>query len=156
MVISSKTFQLQLSQRLDRLRDYIDNLLAPLVGISSKGIKRSQMLRGIIDNAAKLALECEQQPSKFELIWFRFGYHCHRGEMCDALGEIADNKLASGGAHVSLTVSPMVVRDGETVLVKARVLRKLPPGDRQLRKRSTSEQPERSMGVALGDHDHPR
>lgn len=156
MVISSKTFQSQLSQRLDRIRDYIDNLLAPLVRIGSKGIRRSQMLRGIIDNAAKLALECEQQPSKFELTWFAFGYHCQRSEMCDALGEIADNKLASGGAYVSLAVSPMVVRDGETVLMKARVLRKSPPGDRHLRKHRTAEQLEPSTEVAVGDRDYPR
>ena len=155
MVISSNTFQSELSQRLDGLRDYIENLLAPLMGIGSK-VRRSQMLWGIIDNAAKLALECEQQPSKFGLDWYGFGYHCKRDEMSDALGEVADNKLASSGAYVSLTVSPMVVRDGETVLVKARVLRELPPADRHFRKHSTSEQLESSTEVAFEDHDHRR
>ena len=140
MVISSKTFRSQLSQRLDELGGSIDKCLAPLASVGSKGIKRSQKLRGIIGNAANLALDCELQPSKFGMIWFHSGKDCQRDQMCDALGEIPDRKLASGEAFVSLTVSPMVFRDTKTILVKARVLRQLPAEELRSWKLNPTEQ----------------
>ena len=137
MVISSNTFRSQLSQRLDELGDHMEKLLAPFVEVGPNSIKRFQRLRRIIDSAAYLAVDCELQPSKPGMIWFGSGNDCQQDQMCDVLGETADRKLASGGAFVGLTVSPMVFRDKKTVLVKARVLRQLPA--EELRMEAASE-----------------
>lgn len=127
MVISSKNFRSQLFVRLDKLGDDIDHMLAPL---GEPGPKSSKRLRGIIDSAANLAIDCQQQPAKFGLIFIEAGNDCDKDQMCDVLGQIADNKLAAGRAFVGMAVSPLVVRDKrKIVLVKARVLRRLPAED---------------------------
>ena len=96
-------------------------MLVPLVVVGPKGSKRPQILRGVIENAANLSMECQQQPSKFSMSWFDSGNHYRGDQMSDVLEEIADNSLASYGALIRVTVSPMVVRDKGAVLVKARV-----------------------------------
>lgn len=123
IILSSTSFRSYLDRCLDDIGDEIDNALAPIVEASPKTGKR---LRGIIQSAANLAMDCQQQPSKFSMCWFNPGDKCDEEEMSEVLGEIADNKLASGGAFVGQTVSPMVFRDSGTILVKARVLRQLP------------------------------
>ena len=139
MIISSSTFHAQLSQQLDDLGDSIDKCLGPLADVGSKSIKRTQKLRGIIGNAADLTVDCQQQPTNFRMIWFESGKDCQQDRMCDVVGVVADNKLASGGASVGMTVSPMVIRD-EAVLVKARILRQLPTGGSGLWMMRASEQ----------------
>ncbi|RPB25594.1 hypothetical protein L211DRAFT_867100 [Terfezia boudieri ATCC MYA-4762] len=91
---------------------------------------RTRKLKAIVEQAAKLALEVQQEPSSISYPHFKPGTACVASSVSDAEGLRNEEELQAMGTFVRLTVYPAVVRkpyncnheQEGVVLVKAKVL----------------------------------
>lgn len=129
MIIRRDDFWTTIASKVEEIANEIVASLAPLVSDpngSSKLMRRTKKLKAIVDQAAKLAIELEQEPSTLSYTYFRTGTPCGSLPVSDAHGLRHDDELQMGDTSVRLTVYPAVLRKGheddEIVIVKAKIL----------------------------------
>ena len=93
---------------------------------------RTRKLKVLIERAAKLAVEFQQEPSTFSFKDFNSGTPCIGSHMSDAKCGREDKEMEESGSQVIITVYPAVVRSAyetaeEVVILKARVLASILP-----------------------------
>lgn len=138
MIVGQKNFQEDLSARVHNLATQIVETLQELVGNilgtpnQPMSVPRTRKLKTLIEQAAKLALEFQKEPSEFGLKYFPSGMQCIGSQMSDAQCGREEQELEDSGSHVIITVYPAVVRrrygiEEEAVILKAKVLASIPP-----------------------------
>lgn len=136
MIIADKEFPARFEKRVCEVTEHIENLLGPLAPATSslkKASARMRRLKAIVEQAARLALECSQEPSTFSFHTYIPGFECQPTCMTDADRTVDDENLGADGACVKFTVSPAVLRapkcvsDGLILIMKARVVRHIVP-----------------------------
>lgn len=133
-----KDFQEVISTTAHNLATQIVETLQTLVGnisgVPSQPVSaaRTRKLKTSIEQAAKLAVEFQKEPSVFTFKDFDPGTSCIGSQMSDAQCEREDKQMEDSGSQVIITVYPAVVRreypkEEEVIILKAKVLATIPP-----------------------------
>ncbi|KAF8453880.1 hypothetical protein BDZ91DRAFT_748509 [Kalaharituber pfeilii] len=135
------------ADKIDMIANQIVERLRPLVldMTTYKPVPRTKRLKLILENAAKLAVETQKEPSIFRWQWYETGAKCAASLMSDIQGERSDAELEESGAVVDMTVYPAVLRfplDSEqrVVVLKSRILADFPLPDALTDEDETTEQ----------------
>ncbi|KAF8423929.1 hypothetical protein EV426DRAFT_642646 [Tirmania nivea] len=123
----SKAVSTRVGEVANELVASLASLLTDSTSPQYKPGPRTKKLKAIVDQAAKLALETQQEPSVISYAHFEPATTCVASYVSDAKGLKDEVELQAMGTFVHLTVYPAVVRkpcnEGqEIVLVKAKVL----------------------------------
>lgn len=138
LIVRQKDFQEVISTTASNLATQIAETLQELVantlGIPYKpaSANRTRKLKTLIEQAAKLAVEFQQEPSTFSFKFYAPGTPCIGSHMSDAKCGREDKELEDSGSQVIITAHPAVVRSAhatgeEVVILKAKVLASSPP-----------------------------
>ena len=133
MISRGEEFSKAISTKVEEVANGLVASLATLLPDSTgpryKPGPRTRKLKAIVEQAAKLALEVQQEPSAISYSYFEPATACVASHVSDAKGLRNEEELEAMGTFVRLTVYPAVVRkpyncneQEGVVLVKAKVL----------------------------------
>ena len=133
MISRGEEFSKAVSTKVEEVANELVASLATLLPDSTspryKPAPRTKKLKIIVEQAAKLALEVQQEPSAISYTYFEPDTACVASYVSDAKGLKNGEELEATGTFVRLTVYPAVVRkpyncneQEGVVLVKAKIL----------------------------------
>lgn len=127
--VTSTTAHNLATEITETLQTLIANLSIPHKPASTA---RTRKLKALVEQATKLAVEFQQEPSTFSFSYFAAGTPCIESHMSDAKCGREDKEMEDSGSRVIITVYPAVVRSAcvtgeEVVILKARVVASPPP-----------------------------